>query len=107
MEQSTEQEGIQICLEDSEFPIKQGVQIKVSVEMFMHWSIPLPCPLVEISAIPIVKIKLPISKARQISIDIAGEFEKYKEATEILEHDWHVKLREQEVSTLVIIVEHA
>ena len=77
----TVEECQHLGLEDSDtifLPSFEQIKVNMSVQVFMYWSVPFPCILIEICSIPEILIKLAVCEACQFCIEIRTEL-KYQE----------------------------
>lgn len=87
----TVQEGDESSLKDrGSRPPVQNVQVPVSVQVLMHWAIPLPRILIEVCRIPKVLVKLAIREPGQLRIEVEDKVEDEEEHRKVQGHDWDV-----------------
>ena len=75
-------------------PPMQGVQVPVSMQVLMHWPIPLPRILIEARRIPKVLVKLPIREPGQLSIEVEDKVKDEEKHRKVQGHDGNVPGRE-------------
>ncbi len=84
-------EGDRLRLEQGcPFPLVQSVQVPVAVQVFMHWAIPFSRIFIEVCGVPEILVKLPVSEACQICVEIENKIEYQEEHREIQRHYWNV-----------------
>jgi hypothetical protein len=60
----------------------------------MYEFVPFSCVLVKRGSIPKILVKLSVSKARKLGIEVCGKFERYHETERVSQHDWSNEIAE-------------